>query len=246
MHRLGIDVGGSAIKGAIVNVTTGELITERLRIPTPQPATPDGIAGVVENIIETFSYTGPIGVSFPTVIVNNIAKTTGNIDPSWLGVDVAELFHKKTGHQYLVHNDADLAGLAEMSLGAGAGHDQGTVIMITIGTGLGSGLFHNGVLVPNIELGRIFGKDGQPIEYYAADRARKRDELSWTDWGKRFDFFLHHVVRVSSPNLFILGGGASKKWELFKDQITVDTPVVIAQFKNKAGIIGAARSVADL
>lgn len=245
MITLGIDVGGSGIKGALVDTTSGKLVSERLRLDTPQPSNPKNIAATVQALVSEFEYKGLIGVSFPTVVIDNVAITCGNIDPSWVDVNVAELFQKKTGHQYTVFNDADLAGMAEMKMGSGKGHNIGTVIMVTIGTGLGTGIFSDGQLVPNIELGRILGKDGEPIEFYAGDRARKEQDLSWSKWGKRFNFFLNHVVRVFSPSLFIIGGGASKKWDKFSDKITVKTPIKIAKFLNNAGIIGAAMAAAE-
>ena len=239
MQALGIDVGGSGIKAALVDTTTGELVSERIRIDTPKPSTPGAVTKTIGDIVGEFDYKGTIGVSFPTVMVENKALTPGNLDPSWTGTQLDVLFGDKTGHTYTIHNDADLAGIAEMRMGAGVGK-KGTVIMITIGTGLGSGVFRNGVLVPNIELGRIFGLDGEPIEFYAGDRARKKDDLSWSTWGKRFNFFLKHIERVCTPNLFILGGGASKKFHKYSDQIDVRVPIEIAKFRNNAGIIGAA------
>lgn len=239
MGTLGIDVGGSGVKGAIVDTSSGELLSERIRIPTPQPATPEGIAGVVKELVDQLDYSGPIGCSFPTVIVDGQARTAGNIDPAWRGTQVDQLFHEATGQPFVVQNDADVAGQAEMALGAGRGLG-GMVIMVTIGTGLGTGVFYNGQLIPNIELGRMPGHDGEPIEFYAGDRARKVDELSWPEWGKRFDYFLQRTARVFSPDHFILGGGASKKLEKFADQLTVETTVQVAHFKNNAGIVGAA------
>jgi len=240
-----LDIGGSGIKGALVDVTTGELVSERFRLDTPKPSTPENLAKTVKELVDKLDYKGPIGCSFPTVIINGKATTSGNIDPSWIGIQVDELFGKATGHKYVVNNDADLAGLAEMKMGAGKGHN-GMVIMVTIGTGLGSGVFYDGRLVPNIELGRILGKDGKPIEFYAGDKARKDKGLTWPKWGKRFNFFLKHIVRTFSPSIFILGGGASKKFDKYSDQIKVDTPIKIARFLNNAGIVGAAMSVQDI
>ncbi len=242
MEILGIDVGGSGIKGAIVNTLTGEIVSERIRIDTPTPSTPDNIARTIGQLVSKFNYEGTIGVSFPTVVIDNQAVTCGNIDESWVGVQIDDLLTAQTGHKYVIHNDADIAGLAEMNLGAGRG-EKGMVIMVTIGTGLGTGIYYDGKLVPNIELGRILGMDGKPIEFYAGDKARKQEDLSWKKWGRRFNFFLSHVVRVFSPNLFIIGGGASKKWEKYADQIKIKTPIKIARFMNNAGIIGAAMSV---
>lgn len=239
MVRLGIDIGGSGIKGALVDINSGELKSDRIRIATPQPACKANIAQTVKKLVSLFEYDGPIGVSFPVVVKNNIALQHGNLDPEWVGTNISELFSSITNKEFYVANDADLAGLAEMTLGIGKNLD-GKVIMITIGTGLGSGFFYNRILIPNTELGRILGKDGQPIEYYASDRARKREDLSWSKWGKRFDFYLNHIVRTFTPDHIILGGGASKKWEKYSDKITCNTPIHIASFLNNAGIIGAA------
>ncbi len=239
MGTLGIDVGGSGVKGAIVDTATGKLLSERVRIRTLRPATPKKIATVVGKLVTQLDYDGPVGCSFPTVVVDGQARTVGNIDESWPGAHVDELFGEATGLKFVVENDADVAGVAEMTLGAGRGL-MGTVIMVTIGTGLGTGVFRDGVLIPNIELGRMPGKDGEPIEFYAGDRARKTDNLSWTDWGRRFDYFLQRVVRVFTPDHFILGGGASKKIDKFADELTVDVPISVARFRNNAGIIGAA------
>jgi polyphosphate glucokinase len=239
METLGIDVGGSGVKGAIVDTSTGELLSDRIRIPTPRPSTPKKIAAVVAQLVAELDYRGPVGCSFPTVIVDGQARSAGNIDTSWRGTQVDELFQRATGLHFVVHNDADVAGIAEMTLGAGRGL-TGTVILITIGTGLGSGFFYNGVLIPNIELGRMPGKDGKPIEFYAGDRARKVNDLSWSQWGERFNYFLERAARVCTPEHFILGGGASKKLDKFAKKLTVDTPVRAAHFGNNAGIIGAA------
>jgi polyphosphate glucokinase len=240
MEILGIDIGGSGVKGAVVDTTSGNLVSERARIPTPQPSTPANVAAVVAQLVDELGYDGDvIGCSFPTVVAEGTARTVGNIDESWRGVQVDSLFEEATGKKFVVHNDADVAGMAEMTLGAGRGL-TGTVIMITIGTGLGSGVFNNGVLVPNIELGRMPGKDGEPIEFYAGDRARKVNDLSWTDWGSRFNYFLQRVSRVCTPDHFIIGGGASRKMDRFRDQLDVEATIRVAQFENNAGIIGAA------
>ena len=236
---LGIDVGGSGVKGAVVDPATGELLSERIRIATPKPPTPERFAGVVGDLVRQLDYSGPVGCSFPTVVVDGQALTAGNIDKAWRGTRVDELFAQSTGLEFVVHNDADVAGLAEMTLGAGRGL-TGTVIMITIGTGLGSGVFYNGMLIPNIELGRMPGKDGEPIEFYAGDRARKVDDLSWDAWGERFNYFLQRVSRVFAPAHFVIGGGASKKLAKFADQLDIDASIRVAQFRNNAGIVGAA------
>ena len=240
MEVLGIDIGGSGIKGAIVDVATGELVTERHRIPTPSPSTPDNMADTVNELISAFSWSGEIGCSFPSVIIDGKAMTAGNISDEWIGVNVEEIFKEHCkGLTFHVGNDADLAGVAEMKYGAGQELD-GKVIMITIGTGIGSGLFFNSELVPNLELGHIFHTDGRPIELWASDSARKRDELELEEWAGRFNFFLSHVIRTFSPDHFILGGGISKKYHQFRDYLTVETPIYVAQSRNHAGIIGAA------
>lgn len=246
MGILGIDVGGSGVKGAIVDVESGELLSERVRIATPQPSTPENVATVVERLVAELDYSGTTaGCSFPTVVVNGQARTAGNIDEAWLGTQVDQLFGEATGLEFVVHNDADVAGLAEMTIGAGRGL-TGTVIMITIGTGLGSGVFYDGMLIPNIELGRMPGKDGQPIEFYAGDRARKENDLRWADWGDRFNYFLQRVSRVCTPDHFIIGGGASKKFDKFADRLEVDAAIHVARFRNNAGIVGAAMAASDL
>lgn len=244
MGILGIDVGGSGVKGAVVDTETGDLLSERIRIPTPTPPTPENIAGVVRELVQQLDYIGPVGCSFPTVVVEGKALTAGNIDEAWRGTQVDQLFGESTGLEFVVHNDADVAGLAEMTIGAGRGL-RGTVIMITIGTGLGSGVFYDGMLVPNIEVGRMPGKDGEPIEFYSGDRARKVDELSWSEWGERFNYFLQRVARVFAPAHFILGGGASKKLHKFRDQLDVEASIHVAHFRNNAGIVGAAIAARD-
>lgn len=240
MEILGIDVGGTGIKAATVDTRNGKLLSERRRVVTPDPSTPEAIAGVIVELVDSFDSNGPIGCCFPSVIDRGIARTAGNIDPSWRGTRVDELFSSATGRPFSVINDADAAGLAEMRLGAGRELD-GLVITITIGTGLGSGVFFDGVLVPNIEIGRMPGKDGEPIEYYAGNRARKLAGLSWSEWGERFNWFLARTARVFAPDHFILGGGASKKYDRFSDCLDVPVPLRLAEFGNNAGIIGAAR-----
>ncbi len=239
MEILGIDVGGSGIKGALVNMETGEMITERFRIPTPKSRKPKPMAEVVAKIVKHFDYSGPIGCGFPTVIKNGICKTPGNLHKKWAGVNVNELFSEATGLPVTVVNDADAAGYASMNFGVGRGKD-GLVLMITIGTGLGSGAFYNGELIPNFELGQIPYKKYDKIELWAAASAKEREELSYKKWGKRFNVFLQLVELIVSPDLIILGGGTSKDWDEFKDYISIETPVIPAELQNHAGIIGAA------
>jgi polyphosphate glucokinase len=239
MEILGIDVGGSGIKGALVNMETGEMITERFRIPTPKSRKPKPMAEVVAKIVKHFDYNGPIGCGFPTVIKNGICKTPGNLHKKWAGVNVDELFSEATGLPVTVVNDADAAGYASMNFGVGQGK-EGLVVMITIGTGLGSGAFYNGELIPNFELGQIPYKKYDKIELWAAASAKEREDLSYKKWGKRFNVFLELVELIVSPDLIILGGGTSKDWNEYKDYISIETPVVPAELQNHAGIIGAA------
>ena len=239
MTLLGIDVGGSGIKGALVDSETGEMISERFRIPTPNPRTPEAMTDVIAEIVTHFDYKGKVGCGFPTIIKNGICKASGNLDPSWLGVHVEEILEKKTGLDFTVINDADAAGYATMNYGIGKG-EKGLVVMITIGTGLGSGAFLDGRLIPNFELGQIPYKKYSKIELWAAGSAKDREQLSYKKWGKRFNTFLEYVELIISPDLIILGGGASKDFDQFKSQIKIDTKVIAAELQNHAGIIGAA------
>ena len=240
MNVLGIDIGGTGIKAAIVNTKTGELITERHRISTPKPATPEAVASVVKQMVAHFEWNGIVGCCFPTIVVEGECKHKGNLSKEWVGSKMDSLFKTTCdGLSLYCSNDADLAGLAEVSLGAGK-EVKGKIVVITIGTGIGSGLFYNGRLIPNVELGRIYHTNGEIIEKHVADSARKRDELSLEQWAKRFDLFLQHVKTLHTPEMYILGGGISKKFKKFKNFLTVDIPVKPAKFRNNAGIIGAA------
>jgi polyphosphate glucokinase len=239
MKILGIDIGGTGIKGAVVNTKTGELLTERFRIPTPKPATPEAVAKVVKEMIAHFEWTKAVGCSFPTTIVNGKCIHSGNLSGEWLNVKVDKLFKKVCKLPFFVSNDADLAGLAEVRLGA-AKKEKGVVIVITIGTGIGSGLFFKGKLIPNLEIGKMLHTNGEIIELYTADSARKRENLKLQEWAKRFDALLAYIKLVYSPNLVVLGGGISKRYDGFKDYLMADVNVKVAEFKNNAGIIGAA------
>jgi len=238
-HVLGIDIGGSGVKGALVDVTTGELLAERFRIETPQPATPEAVAAVVAEIAAHFNWTGPIGVGFPGVIKNGVVKTAANVDDSWVDVDASKLIAAATGSpKVCIGNDADVAGLAEITFGAGK-DNPGFVIMITLGTGIGSAFFINGKLLPNMEFGHV-EVGGKNAESWASDAAREREELKWDKWGKRVDRVLHTIEDLVWPDLFIVGGGVSKKSEKFFPYFTLRTPIVTANFLNDAGIVGAA------
>lgn len=238
-QTLGIDIGGSGIKAALVDSKSGELYGERRRVATPRPATPDSVAKAVNELVSQFDYAGPVGCCFPTIVIHGRAQSASNMGEEWIGVALDETLSAATGLPFAVINDADAAGMAEMRLGAGVGL-AGTVITITVGTGIGSALFYGGQLIPNLELGHMAGRDGEPFESWASDRARKTEDLSWQEWGTRFDGFLLRAARVCTPEHFILGGGASKKFDRFSDCITVKTPVHTARFLNDAGIIGAA------
>lgn len=238
MEVLGIDIGGSGVKGAPVDLDQGVLLTERFRIETPQPPKPKAVAKVLAEVAGAFKWKGPIGVGFPGIMSRNTAYTAANLHPSWIGRDLSELFGSASGCPVGVVNDADAAGLAEITYGAGKGRD-GTILLLTLGTGIGSALFINGELYPNSEFGHLIFK-GDIAEKYATANIRKAEGLSWTEWGLRLNEFLVHVHRILFPELIILGGGASAKFDRFSDQIDCGAEVVPAQLMNNAGIIGAA------
>jgi polyphosphate glucokinase len=239
MEILGIDIGGTGIKGALVDIKTGKLTSEKHRIPTPNPATPDAVANTIHDLVSHFNWKGLVGCGFPTPLQHGKCLSGGNLHPTWKGVHADQLFNSKTGNDYSVVNDADAAGLAEINFGAGKGK-KGVVIMITLGTGIGSGVFLDGNLLPNTELGHVLHKNGKIFEKYAADSIRKQEDLSRKQWGKRLHEYFKHINLLLSPDLFIIGGGASKKLGKFSDQIKIDKPLVAAESGNVAGIIGAA------
>ncbi|MDK2910709.1 MAG: polyphosphate glucokinase [Bacteroidales bacterium] len=238
MEILGVDIGGSGIKGALVDIETGELKTERIRIPTPVPSTPNAIAQAVKELVESFKYTGPIGCGFPALVINGVIKTAANIDASWVNVMAEELFSAYTDMPVYLLNDADAAGIGEMTFGAGK-ERMDTVFLITIGTGLGTAIFTEGKLLPNTELGhlKMFGKSA---EKYCSDAVRKAKDLSWKQWASRFNEYLAYIEFLFSPSLIILGGGASKKFDLYAEYLKANAQIVPAQLRNQAGIIGAA------
>lgn len=243
MDILGIDIGGSGIKGAPVDLKQGQFATGRHRIPTPQPATPEATAHVVAALAAHFHWRGPIGCTFPAVIKHGVSYTAAHVDSSWIGINGERLLGDICQCPLLLINDADAAGLAEMRYGAGRGQ-QGIVIMLTLGTGIGSALFINGQLMPNSEFGhlQIRGKDA---EDRASDRVRKEKDWSFEKWSKRLDEFLQQMEALFWPDLFIIGGGVSKKQEKFLPLLQCRTPVVPAQLQNDAGIIGAALAAAE-
>ena len=235
---LGVDVGGSGIKGAIVDITTGALASERIRLETPQPATPEAVSKTFAALVSQHNYKGVIGCGFPAIIKQGVAQSAANISNEWIGANVIEHFSLASNNPVEVLNDADAAGLAEMRFGLGRSH-KGVVVLITIGSGIGSALFINGKLVPNSEFGHM-RFHGDIAEAYASSNARKRDGLSWIEWGARFNEYLHYLCRIINPDLIILGGGASKKFDKYKEAIDVNIPVKPAELRNEAGIAGAA------
>ncbi|NNC51366.1 MAG: ROK family protein [Flaviramulus sp.] len=239
MEILGIDIGGSGMKGAIINSETGELVSKRYRIPTPASRNPGDMAQVFKDIVDHFNYKGPVGCGFPTIIKNGVCISTSNLSPTWKNVNAEKIFSEACGQPVTVVNDADAAGYAVMNYGIGKGK-LGLVIMITIGTGLGSGAFFNGELIPNFELGQIPYKKYKKIERWAAASIKDRENLSFKKWGKRFNVFLKLVEVIVCPDYIILGGGTSKNFDEFKKYIKIDTPVVPAHLGNHAGLIGAA------
>lgn len=243
MEVLGIDFGGSGIKGAIVDVETGALLTDRHRIVTPQPATPEMVAETIVQLVRHFAWEGPVGCGFPALINHGVAMSASNIDKSWIGVNAETLFSEYTGLPVFVVNDADAAGIGELRFGAGNGAN-GVVLLLTIGTGIGSALLNDGVLLPSTEFGHIEFK-GDIAERYCSDAARVRDGMTWEKWGKKFNKYLMYMEKLFSPNMFIIGGGVSKKMELFQHQLKVTAKVVPASLRNQAGIIGAACYAAD-
>jgi polyphosphate glucokinase len=235
---LGIDIGGTGIKAAPVDVTVGRLQAERVKLPTPSPAVPDQVAQVIRRLVKQFDWSGPVGITFPGVVAGGIIRTAANVDPAWIGIDSAKFFGEVSHQPVTVLNDADAAGLAEMHFGAGK--DQaGTVLMLTFGTGIGSALFYDGVLVPNTEFGHIeiHGKDA---EARASERAREAGDLSWDKWAGRVDTYLDKIEALLSPGLIIIGGGISRKSDKFLPKLTLRARVVPATLHNDAGIVGAA------
>jgi len=239
MDVLGIDIGGSGIKGAIVNTKTGEFVSERFRIDTPQPAKPKAIAETIKVFVHEFKWKGNIGCGFPSVVQNGIIKTAANIDKSFIGVNANELFSNATKCTVKVFNDADAAGFAELTF-SDVKSIKGLTIFLTIGTGIGSAFFKDGILIPNTELGHIYMKNGLVGEKYCSDAIRKQNDLDWKTWSTRFNEYLIYLENLFYPDLFIIGGGASKKIDKFQPYLTIRTPIQPSKLLNNAGIIGAA------
>jgi polyphosphate glucokinase len=243
MERLGVDIGGSGIKGAPVDVERGELVAARYRLRTPQPSTPEAVGDTVLEVVKHFGWKGPVGCTFPAVVKKGVVYSAANVDRSWIGVNGSKLLGEKTGCPVLLINDADAAAVAEMEFGAGRNR-QGVVFLLTFGTGIGTAIFVDGVLVPNTELGhievRLEGRASVEAEEYASDRIRKEEKLKWRKWAARVSEYLCYLEDLFSPDLFIVGGGISKKYHKFLPLLDTRTEVVPAELLNEAGIVGAA------
>ena len=243
MHILGIDIGGSGIKGALVDLDSGEFASDRVRIETPASFEIEAVTETIATLVNEFDYEGPVGIGFPAAVADGIVLTapTAHHVPGWVNQSVNERFSEATGHKVTVLNDADAAGLAEMRFGAGRGVD-GVVITVTLGTGVGGGLFMDGKLVPNLEIGKIFLESHDDVaEQYMAGRIKKEHGLKWFEYGERLNEFCLHIEHIFSPQLIIIGGGVSKKHKKFLSQDQLKrTRIVPAKLRNQAGIVGAA------
>ncbi|MFF8842736.1 polyphosphate--glucose phosphotransferase [Streptomyces sp. NPDC015127] len=244
MNVFGVDIGGSGIKGAPVDLERGDLAEERHKVLTPHPATPDAVADGVAEVVAHFGWNGPVGITFPGVVTGGVTRTAANVDRGWVDRDAARLLGDRLGGlPVTVLNDADAAGVAEMTFGAGRGR-KGTVILLTFGTGIGSALFIDGRLVPNTELGHL-ELDGHDAEKRASTKAKEDADLSWAQWARRVQKYLAHVEMLFSPELFVIGGGVSRKAEKFLPLIEgVRAEIVPAELQNNAGIVGAAMAAA--
>lgn len=234
----GLDIGGTGIKGAVVDLGRGDLAGERIRIPTPQPATVEAVLDTVQAVVAEAGWSGPVGCTFPGIMRRGVVGSAANVDDGWLGVDLAERLTERLGHRAHALNDADAAGIAEMRHGAGRGVN-GVVLVLTLGTGIGSALFVDGRLVPNTELGHL-ELDGHNAESRAATSAREREGLSYEEWAERLQAYFSHLERLFSPDLFIVGGGISRKADRFLPLLSLHAPAVAAKLRNNSGIIGAA------
>ena len=238
MEVLGIDIGGSGIKGAPVETKTGAMLAPRYRIPTPKPSKPKPVAEVIADIARHFDWQGPIGAGFPAVVHDGVTMSAANVHKKWIKKDAATLITEVTGCETCVINDADAAGLAEMAFGAGR-DQKGTVLIATLGTGIGTAIFTDGYLLPNTEFGHL-EIEGMDAEMWTSDAARKREKLSWKKWAHRLDVYFQTMERLISPDLIILGGGVSKKHEKYIHLLNLQAEVIPAQLLNEAGIVGAA------
>jgi polyphosphate glucokinase len=239
MAILGIDIGGSGIKGAPVDTRTGEMLAARFRLPTPEPSLPVDVGLIIREIAQHFEWNGPIGAGFPAVVRNGVVLTAANIDETWIGTDAAKLINSETGCPATVINDADAAGLAEMRFGAGKDYQEGTVLVITLGTGIGTAIFTDGHLVRNTEFGHLELR-GKDAEKRASDAVRQRKDLSWPDYADRVNEYLNAMEKLFWPDLIIIGGGISKEYQKFFPYLTTEARLIAAQMLNNAGIVGAA------
>ena len=246
MQSFGIDIGGSCVKGAPVDLDTGELVGERHRIPTPQPSTPDAVSAVAGDVVGHFGWQGPVGCTFPAVVQHGVARTAANVDKAWIGTDIEAAVGAAIGEgvRVVAVNDADAAGLAEARYGA-ARDRKGVVIVVTLGTGIGSALLVDGLLVPNTELGHL-EVDGAEAEDRASDAAREREDLGWHEWADRVERYLQELEKLFSPDLIVVGGGVSKKSDKWLHHVDLRTEIVPAGLLNTAGIVGAALRAAEL
>jgi polyphosphate glucokinase len=235
---LGIDVGGTGIKGALVDLDTGQLLSERFRLDTPHPALPTDVAETIVAVAGHFDFDGPVGVAFPGVVLDGVVRTAANLHPDWIGVSLSDLVGPRLRGPSVFLNDADAAGLAEAHFGAAKG-TTGVVVIVTLGTGIGVAMISDGRLVPNSELGHL-ELDGVDAETYAAASARKRNGQTWEEWGAHADHYLKHLENLVWPKLFVLGGGITKNPEKWLHHLKPRTPIVLATNINNAGIIGAA------
>lgn len=241
---LGLDIGGTGIKAAPVDLATGEFAGERYRLKTPQPATPAAVVETAAKVIRHFEWKGPVGCGFPAVIRDGNVGSAVNIDPTWIDQHAVKLLEQATGLPVAMANDADVAAMAEVRFGAAAGK-SGTVIVATLGTGIGTGILIDGKLFPNTELGTLYLPDGKMGEKYASERARKEGDLSWKEWGKRLSVYFRELERLTTPDLFVLGGGGAKKFDKFAEYLDIRTPFIPATLGNHAGIVGAALLAAE-
>jgi polyphosphate glucokinase len=242
---IGVDIGGSGIKGAPVDLSSGNLMADRYRLATPQPSTPDSIGEIAAKVITYWSPKShtPIGVTFPAVVQKGIVRTAANVDPAWIGTNLRDVIREHSGYDVHVMNDADAAGFGEYAYGA-ARHEDGLVLMVTLGTGIGTALISDGRLVPNSELGHLL-IDGVDAEEFAAESARDRHDLGWKEWAGYVGKFLAEMERLLWPDLIIIGGGVSKDYEEFLPYFDLRAPVVPAALFNNAGIVGAAALAAE-
>lgn len=243
-RAVGVDIGGTGIKGAVVDLSTGELLTDRIKVATPKGAEPEDVLDAVKVVLDRLEVTDagdvPLGVAFPAIVKNGRTLSAANVADTWIDFEAESFFEKGLGRQIHFANDADVAGVAELRYGAARGQD-GLVILTTLGTGIGSAMIYNGVLIPNSELGHVHrAKHGKDAEAWAAYSAMERDQLDWPEWAERLQWYYSHIEFLFSPDLFVVGGGVSKHADKFLPLLDLKTPIVPAVHRNNAGIIGAA------